>query len=89
MQGKKTHKGKFPTLQTDTDNFNATFEEASEDEILKTRIERQSRELSLIIEKLIGEGNYKQAKDYADKLSQMKSENRIEEDFIWRLNSET
>ncbi len=86
MQGKKTHKGKFPTLEGDGEI--ATFEGASEEEILKTRIERQGRELALIIEKLKSEGCYKQAKGYADKFSLMQSQGRIEEDFVWRCDSE-
>ncbi len=91
MQGKKTHKGKFPTLETENDEetLGATFENATEEEILNTRIERQGRELSLIIKKLKAEGKYEQAKDYADKFSRMKSQNKIEEDFVCRSRSET
>lgn len=87
MQGKETHKGKFPMLENT--NEAQTFEFASKDQIESARVERQSRELTTIIEKLKAEKNYKDAKEYADKLSRVRGKGKVEEDFVWRCSLET
>ena len=85
MQGAKSHKGKFPTIEQELiDVEPPSFETAEEEQIIKTRINRQCRELLLIIEKLKAEGKYEQAKSYADKCSLMQSQTALEEDFIWQ-----
>ena len=50
----------------------------------QARYEKQCNELELIINKLKAEGNYADAKGYADKLSVMKSKQAVEEEFVWR-----
>ena len=47
------------------------------------RLERQCNELTLIIQKLQKEGKLAAAKEYAYKLSTMKSKLEIEEEFVW------
>ncbi len=87
MQGKKTHKGKYPSVETENMELfqdSLTFETATEEQIEKTRLERQCRELTMIIKKLKSEGEYEKAKGYADKLSLMRSQGNIEADFVWR-----
>ncbi|MBO4940008.1 MAG: hypothetical protein J6D30_03140 [Clostridia bacterium] len=81
MQGEDIHKGKRPPMEI-------VGEETSADDDLdpttRARINRQCHELTLIIEKLTGEGNYEDAKEYAAKLSRMRTNARVEEDFVWR-----
>ena len=87
MQGKKAHQGKYPSIETEsleTFQESVTFEMATEEQIEKTRLLRQCRELTMIIEKLKSEGEYEKAKGYADKLSLMRSRGGIEADFVWR-----
>lgn len=86
QQGQKVHKGKSPTIEQESleTGLSPTFETATDEQILKTRIDRQCRELLLIIEKLKSEGKYEQAKSYADKCSLMQSQAALEEDFIWQ-----
>ena len=86
MQGKEKHKGKFPIVRNmdDGQEETLTFENALEEQIIASRVERQSRELTAIIEKLKLEKNYKDAKGYADKLSRMNGKASVEEDFVWR-----
>lgn len=86
MQGKKAHRGKTPPLEMDEAfgedfEFDAGFKAQT---VARARFERQCNELNLIIKKLQDEGNYADAKEYADKLSQMKSKSAIEEEFVWR-----
>ena len=84
MQGVETHKGKFPlpenpeTAQPD--------EEKDQKAMAKVKYHRQCNELTLIVEKLRKAGDYEGAKEYADKLSRMKSKSAVEEDFVWRGN---
>lgn len=77
MQGRNGHRGKTPPVEDGT---------APQDEeaVAKIRFQRQCRELELVIEKLAGEDNYEDAKEYAAKLSRMKSKSRVEEEFVWR-----
>ena len=88
MQGqKKAHCGKTPPLEMD-DAFDDGFEfdaEFKTQKVAQTRYERQCNELNLIIKKLQDEGNFSEAKEYADKLSRMRSNATIEEEFVWRM----
>lgn len=75
----KPHVGKCPTvdiLEQDDDNEGTPA--------MLTSCNRQCYELTLIIQKLTAEGNFEDAKGYADKLSRMRSKMAIEEDFVWR-----
>ncbi len=76
----KPHVGKSPTIDVEEEDL----EEA--DPLALTRCNRQCYELTLIIQKLTAEGNFDDAKGYADKLSRMRSKMAIEEDFVWRGN---
>ncbi len=58
--------------------------DAYEEALQKVRFERRCNELEQIIAKLKAENNYEDAKDYADKLSSMRSNGVIEEEFVWR-----
>lgn len=86
MQGqKRAHCGKTPPLEMD-EAFEEGFEFDSEfkaQKIAQARLERQCNELNLIIKKLQDEGDFAQAKEYADKLSRMKSNAAVEEEFVW------
>ncbi len=79
----KPHVGKRPTTDVTEQDL-----EAGNDPIVLTRCNRQCYELTLIIQKLTAEGNFDGAKDYADKLSRMRSKTAIEEDFVWRGSRE-
>ena len=73
------HVGKCPSVDV--------FEQDDEndgDPAMLTSCNRQCYELTLIIQKLTAEGNFDDAKGYADKLSRMRSKMAIEEDFVWR-----
>ena len=86
MQGDGAHAGTKPPLSPEKDY--ETLEEFSEEdrrEMLRgARVEKQCRELETIIEKLKSEYNYEDAKDYAVKLSSMRGNSDIEEEFVWR-----
>ncbi|MBQ3020444.1 MAG: hypothetical protein IJD77_07675 [Clostridia bacterium] len=86
MQGqKRAHCGKTPPLEMD-EAFDENFEfdpEFKAQKIAQTRLERQCNELNLIIKKLQDMGDFAQAKEYADKLSRMKSNAAVEEEFVW------
>ena len=88
MQGKKGHKGKTPPLDTELcdlyDFENGMSAEYREKAVAQARYERQCRELEIIIKKLKAEGNFEDAKSYAEKLAAMKNRSAIEEDFVWR-----
>ena len=88
MQGEKAHRGKTPPLDGDygdpydyEDTVGAEYRAKA---IAQARYERQCRELTIIIEKLKAEGNFEDAKSYAEKLAAIKSRAAIEEDFVWR-----
>lgn len=89
MQGERSHRGKTPPLlESDEKSLeegksmrNAAFTSQA---VARARFERQCNELEIIIKKLKDEGNYADAKGYADKLSAMKSRSAIEEEFVWR-----
>lgn len=83
MQGIEIHKGKRPPLDNPEMD---SGEENSLELIMQARYNRQVRELTMIIEKLKKEKNYERAKEYADKLSRMRSTSAIEEDFVWSGN---
>ena len=85
MQGRETHKGK--TTVSDVENM----QDDSEDTLLKKklRLQKQCYELEEIIEKLKAEKDFEGAKDYADKLSRMKSIDGVEEEFVWRTSNST
>ena len=85
MQGEKSHRGKTPPLFDDDEGRQereGTMAAALE--MQQARYEKQCNELELIINKLKAEGNYADAKGYADKLSVMKSKQAVEEEFVWR-----
>ena len=86
MQGqKRAHCGKTPPLEMD-EAFEESFEfdpEFKAQKIAQARLERQCNELNLIIKKLQDEGDFAQAKEYADKLSRMKTNAAVEEEFVW------
>ena len=87
MQGEKSHRGKTPPIE-----FGGEFitmgvevpEEIRVQTIARDRFERQCNELEIIIAKLQKENNYEDAKSYADKLSSMRSNGKVEEEFVWR-----
>lgn len=88
MQGEKSHAGKTPPLDVfETDDY-VQAEFADFDlrarAVKKARFQRQCNELEIIIAKLKAEDNYEDAKGYADKLSLMRSNLEIEEEFVWR-----
>ena len=83
MQGVKAHRGKNPPLETvDLDEF--LFEEDREKAIERARMQKRCNELEVIIAKLKSENNYEDARGYADKLSLLRAEESIEEEFVWR-----
>jgi len=73
----KPHIGKSPTIDVEEEELEEV------DPLVLTRCKRQCYELTLIIQKLTAEGNFADAKNYADKLSRMRSKMAIEEDFVW------
>ncbi|MBQ8428548.1 MAG: hypothetical protein IJX30_00400 [Clostridia bacterium] len=86
MQGDGAHTGKTPPVSEDGKSVDLRDLEsdAYEDTLQKERFKRQCNELEIIIAKLKAENNYEDAKDYADKLSLMRSNVEIEEEFVWR-----
>lgn len=82
MQGEKSHRGKTPPLLEEDKQTLGSMQSTLD--IEQARYERQCNELELIINKLKAEGNYADAKGYADKLSVMKSKQAVEEEFVWR-----
>lgn len=88
MQGERAHTGKTPPLDFfETDDYlHAEFADVDfrARAMEKARFERQCNELETIIAKLKAEDNYEDAKGYADKLSLMRSNQAIEEEFVWR-----
>ena len=78
MQYTGTHTGKKPVWRS------GDGETLSEAEIIQRRVERQSYELELIIEKLTREGKFEEARDYADKRSLIRADGEGLEDFVWR-----
>ena len=94
MQGKEIHKGKTPVLDSieeenlarlgKSDLTDAEMEEA----LQRTRLRRQCHELEVILKKLQEDGNFEGAEGYADKLSRMRGNARIEEEFVWRKLSD-
>ena len=86
MQGEKTHTGKTPPLPFEEEQgVDEAFHAARRAQaVAEARLERQCNELETIIAKLQKENNYQDAKSYADKLSSMRSNSVVEEDFVWR-----
>ncbi len=80
MQGKKAHNGKTPPASFDEEQ---TTETDKQKQIAKARFKRQCYELNIIIRKLQRLGKYEEARGYADKLSRMKSNAAVEEEFVW------
>ena len=86
MQGIKGHSGKTPPLEYEEENSlgGAIYDEMLRKNAMeKAQFERQKNELELIIAKLQKENNYGDAKGYASKLSNMKSNGVVEEGFVW------
>ena len=88
MQGEKMHTGKTPPLAFEEEfgadeAYNAALRAQATQ---NARLERQCNELETIIAKLKKEDNYQDAKVYADKLSSMRSNGVIEEEFVWRTH---
>lgn len=86
MQGDGAHTGAKPPLspERDYESLEAFSEDDRKEMIRAARVEKQCRELETIIEKLKTENNYEDAKDYAVKLSAMRGNSDIEEEFVWR-----
>ena len=86
MQGDGAHTGKMPPVGADGKqvDLREMLPEVYEETLRKERYKRQCNELEIIISKLKAENNYEDAKDYADKLSLMRSSTEIEEEFVWR-----
>ncbi|MBQ5930470.1 MAG: hypothetical protein IIX02_06740 [Clostridia bacterium] len=86
MQGDRAHTGKTPPLEYGETHYGGEVydEVLRKKAVEKARFERQCRELEIIIAKLQAENNYEDAKGYADKLSSMRSNGSIEEEFVWR-----
>ncbi len=94
MQGKETHKGKGPVLDSEEEQKFARLGEAEPSEaemdaaLERSRLRRQCYELEVILTKLKNEGDFEGAQGYADKLSRMRGNARIEEEFVWRKLSD-
>lgn len=86
MQGDRAHAGKTPPLEYGETQYGGEVYDDTlrKKAIEKARFERQCNELEIIISKLKAENNYEDAKGYADKLSSMRSNASIEEEFVWR-----
>ena len=86
MQGERAHAGKTPPLEYGETQYGGEVydETLRKKAVEKARFERQCNELEIIIAKLKAENNYEDAKGYADKLSSMRSNASIEEEFVWR-----
>ncbi len=86
MQGDGAHTGEKPPLSPHRDYGDLEHfpEDEKKDMVRAARLEKQCRELETIIEKLKTEGNYDDAKEYAGKLSSMRGNLEIEEEFVWR-----
>ncbi len=86
MQGREAHNGKLPPVDGVYGGFDGEdyTPEYRAEAMKQARFQRQCRELEIIIEKLKAEEAYEEAKGYADKLSAMKNNAAIEEDFVWR-----
>ena len=86
MQGEQGHNGKTPPLEYEEENSlgGAVYDAQLRKEAMgKARFDRQCNELIMIIAKLQRENNYEDAKGYADKLSMMRSNGVVEEEFVW------
>lgn len=84
MQGARgSHCGKTPPTDADESLRVFPFFRADASETEKARFARQCNELELIVQRLQEEGDFAEAKEYADKLSRMKSKSAIEEEFVW------
>ena len=86
MQGDGAHTGERPPLfpHRNYGDLEHLSQDEKKDMIRKARLEKQCREIETIIEKLKSEGNYDDAKEYAGKLSSMRGNLEIEEEFVWR-----
>lgn len=90
MQGKEVHKGKTPSLDSFEEQTlerlgrTTLTEEEYQAALERSRLRRQCEELEIIIAKLTEEENFEGAQGYADKLSRMRGNARIEEEFVWR-----
>lgn len=89
MQGENTHTGVKPPLspERDYDDLESFSPTDREEMLRKARFDKQRRELETIIEKLKAENDYEAASDYAGKLSSMRMNAEIEEEFVWRTRS--
>lgn len=88
MQGERSHQGKTPPLEFGGEQSVVTADipdDVRADMLARARFERQCNELEIIIAKLQKENNYEDAKSYADKLSLMRSNGKVEEEFVWRM----
>ncbi len=88
MQGDRVHRGKTPPIDEEYGELPTLGENASEAyraaTLARVRYDRQKRELKIIIEKLIAEGDFDGAKCYEEKLTAMENRSAVEEDFVWR-----
>ncbi|MBQ8295707.1 MAG: hypothetical protein IJX87_04660 [Clostridia bacterium] len=87
MQGVELHNGKRLGGELPDELLEMQAKFNTED--ISPRFVRQCNELTKIIDKLMSEKRFEEAKDYADKLSRMKSSMDIEEEFVWRGNTKT
>lgn len=87
MQGDCAHTGKRPMYfkdEKEEEEFDVLPTNLQKEVVQNMRWEKQCNELERIIEKLKSEDNFEDAKNYADKLSSMRSKAEIEEEFVWR-----
>ena len=86
------HTGKRPMYfanEKDEFEFLSLPDDLQQEVVQNMRLEKQINELNCIIEKLTSENNFEDAKNYADKLSSMRSNAEIEEEFVWRTRLTT
>ena len=94
MQGKESHRGKSPVLDSIEEENLAKIDKRDlsdaemEEALQRTRLRRQCYELEVVLKKLQSDGDFEGAEGYADKLSRMRGNARIEEEFVWRKLSD-
>ena len=85
MQGKKAHNGKTPIFDfTYDEGLGESKEEKLKEALAEASFQRQCVELECLISKLFAEKDEKGMKVYADKLSQMRFNEKLEGGEVWR-----
>lgn len=85
MQGKRAHCGKTPILDlTFDEELGETREGKLKEALAEASWKRQCREIECLIPKLLAEKDGESAKLYADKLSQIRCNEKLEGGALWR-----